>query len=173
MKADPVVIVAQNETEHNLKGHAADRARNIDTFISLGRQLPSPKESRIDGCNQSNQGADGFMGERWVYHSPLPLPDVPLADHEAVTQEQGDAYDVLTLYVVLPVLNQHMVGKLDVLDRVHAGPIHGGLEDVAEDSELSTHPVQEVVSGFIFLLRAGRCASVFDFHICALSQVCL
>ena len=67
-----------------------------------------------------------------------------------------------------------MVRKLDVPDRIHAGPIHGGLVDVTEDSELTTHPVQEVVSDSIFLLRAGRYASVFEFHICALlPQVCV
>ncbi len=63
--------------------------------------------------------------------------------------------------------------KLDVPDRIHAGPINGGLVDVTEDSELTTHPVQEVVTDSIFLLRAGRYASVFDFHICSLlPQVC-
>src|SRR6266487_2187788 len=108
------------------------------------------------------------MIERWLYHSPLPLPEVPLAHHEAVTKEEGNAFDDLTFYVVLPVLNEHVVRKLDVPDRIHAGPIHGGLVDVTEDSELTTHPVQEVVSDSIFLLRARRYASVFDFHICAL-----
>src|SRR6266581_1470466 len=105
MEADLLVIVAQNETEHNLEGHAADIARN---------------------------------------------------------------------YVVLPVLNGHMVRKLDVPDRIHAGPIHGGLIDITEDFELTTHPVQEVFSGSIFLLRAGRYASVFDFHMRSLlPQACV
>src|SRR6266571_4209580 len=114
------------------------------------------------------------MIERWLYHSPLPLPEFPLAHHEAVTKEEGNAFDDVTFYVVLPVLNEHMVRKLDIPDRIHVGPIHGGLVDVTEDSELTTHPVEEVDSDSIFLFRAGRNASVFEFHSrTLLPQVCV
>ena len=55
------------------------------------------------------------MIECWLYHSSLPLPEFPLAHHEAITKEQGNAPDQLTFYVVLPVLNEHMSDKLGVL----------------------------------------------------------
>jgi hypothetical protein len=61
-----------------------------------------------------------------------------------------------------------MVRKLDVPDRINAGPIYASLVDITEDSELATHPIQEVVSSFVVLLRTGRYASVVAFHICAL-----
>ncbi len=37
-----------------------------------------------------------------------------------------------------------------------------------KDCELTAHPVQEVVTSFIFLFRAGGDASVFDFHMSTL-----
>src|SRR5579863_3760103 len=105
------------------------------------------------------------MIERWLYHSPLPLPKVALTHHETAAQEQGHAFDGLTFYMVLPVFNHHMVRKLDVPDRIDGAPIHGGFENVTEDSELTTHPVHKVVTDSIFLLRAGRYASAYDFRI--------
>lgn len=103
------------------------------------------------------------MIERWLYHSPLPLPDVPLAHHEAITKEQGNASDALTFYVVLPVLNEHIMRKLDVPGAIYADPICGGFVDVSEYSELASHPLQEVVSNLVFLFGAGWYASVFGF----------
>src|SRR5580704_8949449 len=105
------------------------------------------------------------MIERWLYHSSLPFPDVALAYHETIAKEQGHAFDHLTFYIVLPVLNHHMVRKLDVPDGIDIAPIHGSFEDVTEDSELTTHPVQKVFADSIFLLRAGRNATVFRLYI--------
>lgn len=73
--------------------------------------------------------------------------------------------DALPFYVVLPVFNEDVVRKLDVPGRIHARPIDCCLVDVTEGSELATHPVEEIVRGSIFLLRARRNASVSYFHI--------
>ncbi len=87
MGAYPLVVVAQNEAQHNLEGHAAHVARNIHTFVSPGRQLPFPQEFRIDGRDHFDQGLDGLMIERRLNHPPLPLPEIPLANHEAISKK--------------------------------------------------------------------------------------
>ena len=71
----------------------------------------------------------------------------------------------MTFYVVLPILNQDMVGELDIPDPVHTDPIYGAFIDVTECSELLSHPLQKIIGTSIFFERAGWYPSVLNFHI--------
>jgi hypothetical protein len=61
----------------------------------------------------------------WIIR-PLSLPKVPFAHHEAVAQKEGHAFDELTFYVVLPMLNEHVVRERQFPDHVYIGPIYRG-----------------------------------------------
>jgi hypothetical protein len=62
-------------------------------------------------------------------------------------------------------MNEDVIRKIDVSDRIDTGVINRSLEDVAEEFELTSHPIQEIVTNSKFVQRARRYVSFFDFHI--------
>jgi hypothetical protein len=68
-----------------------------------------------------------------------------------------------TCWALSALLHGHAISRGGPRD-----PFHGGLIAITEDSELTTPPVQHVVCGSIFFLRAGQYTSVIDFHLCPL-----
>src|ERR1700730_4148397 len=141
MGASLLVIFAKYKAQHDLQGHAARVVRDVYTFVPLCRRLPFLEESGVDRYNHFKQGRDLFLIEGRLYHPSLPLPEFPLAHHQAIAEEQRDTFDILTFHIVLPVLYQHMLGKLDVPGHISIKSSYRGLIDIAVDLELTTHPL--------------------------------
>jgi hypothetical protein len=53
------------------------------------------------------------------------------------------------------LLTKHLIRKLEVSNRIDTGPVSLGLIYVNEDSELTPHPLPEIVCGSITLSRPG------------------
>ncbi len=104
------------------------------------------------------------MRKSWLYHLSLPLPEISLADHETFPQKECHSRNALTFDVILPVINKHAMGKVEVSDCIDCCSVDGRLIDIAVDCELTIHPLQEVLGNSISLLRASWYASGNGVH---------
>src|ERR1700722_14250739 len=103
--------------------------------------------------------------KRRLDYPPLGFPEFSFAHHQPIAKEQGDAFDGLTLNVILTVLTEHVSSMLGVPARIHAGAVDGGFENISESLELVAHPAQEVLIRAVFLNRSGWDLSACRFHI--------
>ena len=81
----------------------------------MGCLFPPPEQREIGCCNDLGQPANSFAVKRGLDHPPLGFPKFSFAHHKAVAEQQGNAFDGLTFWVVLPVLAEYVLCVLGSL----------------------------------------------------------
>src|SRR5271156_376241 len=83
-------------------------------------------------------------------------PKVALAHHEPVAEEQSDSLNGLPFWVVLPVLQEHVLDIFWSAYDIHVGAINRRPVNVAKLPELLTQPSQKVLAAAVLLDRSLR-----------------
>ncbi len=141
-------IGAEDRAQHDLQGQFAGIVAEVDGLGARRLFSPACGEFVVDFPDQAAELIDDAAMKRGLHHSALPAPEVPLAGHDAVAEEDLDAVHPFALRVIAMVRQQHPLDVVRVVDHVVINAPCGGKDsiNVAELGKVSAQASQRLVA---------------------------
>jgi hypothetical protein len=111
-------VAAEDRTQHDFQGQFAGIVAQIDRLAARRLLGPAGGEFVIDFADQGAELVDHAAMKGGLHHAPLAAPEIALAGHDAVAEQNLDPIHPLALGVIAVVRQQHALDVVGVVDDV-------------------------------------------------------
>ena len=137
-------ISAENRVQHDLQREFADIVGEVDRLAARRLRGPALGEFLVDLVDQLAEAIDDAPMKAGLHHAALAPPEIALAGHDAVAEQDLDPIHALALGVIAMIRQQHLLDVVGMIDDVvvHAAARSENAVDVAEAREILAQPRQ-------------------------------
>ncbi len=141
-------IGAEYRAQHDLEGEFARIVGEVDRLAARRLRGPSLGEFLVHFVNQAAEPVDHAPVKTRLHHAPLAPPEVALAGHDAVAEQDLDPIHALALGVIAMIRQQHVLDVVGMIDDVvvHAARRSEHAIDIAEAREILAQLRQRFVA---------------------------
>ena len=146
-------VGAEYRAQHDLERELAHIVGEIDRLAARRLRGPALGEFLVDLVNQAAEPVDDAPVKDGLHHAPLAPPEVPLAGHDAVAEQDLDPVHALALGVVAMIRQQHVLDVVGMIDDV---VVHAARRARTRDRHRRSARSTRAASSTIHRSRRGR-----------------
>ena len=144
-----VQVASEDRAQNDLERELAHLVGQIHELATLRERLPALDAAVIRRRDDTREPAEDAAVEERLHHVALALPQLALARHDALAEEDPDAIEAEALGVVAMIGNQHPLDVIGVVNDIgiRSACRHEHAIYVSQTGEQLDHALQGVIRG--------------------------